>query len=124
MKKEITSREDIVLLVNAFYYQVKKDELLAPVFTDVAHINWTNHLPIMYDFWAMVLLGDTTYKGNPMTPHLALNKKLPLTQEHFDRWLNLFYETVDYHFEGAKATEAKTRAGSIAGLMLHKIQST
>lgn len=123
MKKEIKTREDIVLLVNAFYERVKEDELLAPIFNDVAKINWTSHLPVMYDFWAMVLLGDTTYKGNPMTPHLALNKKFALTQEHFNRWLDLFNKTIDAHFKGDKAEEARTRAVSIAGLMQHKIQS-
>ncbi|NJN41842.1 MAG: group III truncated hemoglobin [Flammeovirgaceae bacterium] len=123
MKKEIKTREDIVLLVNAFYERVKEDELLAPIFNDVAKINWTSHLPVMYDFWAMVLLGDTTYKGNPMTPHLALNKKFTLTQEHFNRWLDLFNKTIDAHFKGDKAEEARTRAVSIAGLMQHKIQS-
>lgn len=124
MKKPIKTKADIVLLVNSFYDKVKDDDTLAPIFNDIAKIDWDKHLPIMYDFWAMVLLGDTAYQGNPMTPHLALSKKHPLTTEHFDRWLKLFNETVDHIFEGDKALEAKQRAENIAGLMLHKIQTT
>ncbi len=47
MKKDIESREDIELLVNQFYNKVNQDTLLAPVFS---HVDWPNHLPIMYNF--------------------------------------------------------------------------
>ena len=112
--KEITSRDDVKVLVNAFYDRVKRDELLAPVF---AHMDWPNHLQIMYNFWTSVLLGDMSYAGSPLAKHL----KLPITREHFERWLKLFINTVDSEFRGAIAEEAKNRANSIARIFQHKM---
>ena len=51
MKKDIRTRRDIERLVDRFYDKVKADDLLGPVFNDVARVNWEKHLPVMYDFW-------------------------------------------------------------------------
>jgi len=112
--KDITAREDIVLLVNSFYSKVKKDELLAPKFQ---HLDWPKHLPIMYNFWSSMLLGDQSYQGNPFQKHVALS----IGVAHFDRWLKLFNQTVDENFAGPKAEETKSRAQSIAGVWQYKL---
>ncbi|MBR9923091.1 MAG: group III truncated hemoglobin [Bacteroidetes bacterium] len=122
MKKEISNKEDVRQLVDAFYAKVLKDEVIGYIFTEVVPISLEEHMPIMYRFWETVLLGEMSYKGNPMTKHLAMNEKEPLTKAHFDRWLSLFFETLDTHFEGEKVALAKQRAESIALLMQHKIQ--
>lgn len=123
MKKEIENIEDIKLLVNSFYDKVSKDEVLGPIFNDVAKIDWEHHLPIMYQFWASVLLGEKGYIGNPMEAHFRLNEKRKLEGTDFSRWKSLFEATVDEYFEGEKALLAKQRAVSIADLMLYKIQN-
>ena len=64
-----------------------------------------------------MLLGDQTYKGNPLVKHL----KLPIEQKHFNRWLELFRETVTENFKGEKAEEAKMRAQSIADIFQYKM---
>lgn len=107
---DITTPEDVRTLVDSFYDKVTRDELLAPIFNDVAHVDWTAHLPIMYRFWESMLLGAGTYQGAPFPKHAVL----PVQKEHFARWLALFVETVDAHFRGPKADEAKGRAASIA----------
>jgi len=113
-RADIRTRKDVELLVNSFYEKVKADSLLAPTF---ANVDWPHHLPVMYNFWSSMLLGDMSYQGNAMGKHLALS----ITRDHFTRWLELFTKTVDEHFEGYNATEAKTRAQSIAGLFQHKM---
>ena len=115
--RDIEQREDIKIMVDKFYEKVKLDSLLGPVFSNV---DWPHHLPIMYDFWSSMLLGDQTYKGNPLQKHLAL----PIQREHFSRWLVLFKETVDENFEGEKAEEVKMRADSIAGIFQYKMGLT
>ena len=112
--KDITDREDIVLLVDSFYEKVKSDELLAPKFQ---HLDWPKHLPIMYNFWSSMLLGHQTYQGNPFQKHTALT----INSSHFNRWLKLFTQTVDECFIGTKAEETKSRAQSIAGVWQHKM---
>jgi hemoglobin len=114
MKKDITERQDIELLVNKFYEKVQADEVLAPLFI---HLDWDKHLPTMYNFWASLLLGEQNYRGNPFQPHTAL----PLQHTHFSNWIQLFTSTVEENFEGAKATEAIDRARAIAGVWQHKM---
>lgn len=111
---DLDSRKNIEIMVGTFYNKVKSDSLLAPVFE---HVDWVHHLPIMYDFWSSMLLGDMTYQGNPFQKHIGL----PIQADHFQQWLKLFTETVNENFEGPKAEEAKTRANSIAGIFQHKL---
>lgn len=120
--KEIKSRADVVLLVNTFYEKVNASPVLGYIFSDVAKVDWEKHLPIMYSFWANVLLEEQSYEGNPMKVHLDLSRKTTLSEKEFSEWLSLFTQTVDELFVGSKANEAKTRAGNIARLMMHKIQ--
>jgi hemoglobin len=58
-----------------------------------------------------------------MEVHYDLNKKFPLQKEHFSSWVHLFTTTVDDLFEGKTAALAKTRAKSIAAVMLFKMQN-
>ncbi|MEO5581261.1 MAG: group III truncated hemoglobin [Saprospiraceae bacterium] len=121
-KKDIQSRTDIIFLIDQFYDKIKQNHLLRPVFVDIAQINFDHHMPILYDFWCTLLIGEMSYTRNAMDAHLQLNQKIPLTKPYFDEWLKLFSETVHEYFDGDKATEAITRAKSIAGLMLFKIE--
>lgn len=114
LNPDIETREHVVLLVNSFYEKVKADSLLGPVFS---HVDWPNHLPIMYNFWSSMLLGDRSYLGNPLQKHLPLK----ISKQHFERWLELFKTTVDEHFRGDKAEETKMRAESIAGIFQFKM---
>ena len=117
-KKNITHLEDIKLLVDRFYGKVQKDELLAPIFNHRIGDRWPQHLEKMYTFWQTVLLGEHTYYGSPFAPHA----RLPVDQEHFDRWLTLFYETLDENFSGPQAEEAKWRAHKMADMFRYKIE--
>ncbi len=114
MKEDIKTREDIQILVNQFYDKVNKDAILAPVF---GHVDWVKHLPVMYNFWSSMLLGDRSYEGNPFQKHI----NLPIQSKHFDQWLLLFTKTVDENFVGDKAEETKLRAQSIAQIFQHKM---
>lgn len=117
--KEIQSKEDIIHLVDSFYDKVNNDKLLGPIFNDFAKVHWESHLPKMYEFWSSILLGTNSYSGRPFPKHL----NLPISKEHFNRWLDLFYETVDQNFKGEHADEAKKRASNIAEIFTFKIQS-
>jgi hemoglobin len=123
MKKDIHNREDIILLVDTFYKNVALNKQIGPVFTDVAKVDWSHHLPKMYDFWESILFGKAIYKGNPMLTHFALNEQTPLQTEAFETWKNLFFQTVDDLFVGENADLIKQKAQSIADLMHFKINS-
>ncbi|MFH6985569.1 group III truncated hemoglobin [Marinoscillum luteum] len=117
MKTEILQLEDIKLLVDNFYAKVKADPLLAPIFDERIANNWPHHMDKMYRFWQTVLLGEHTYLGSPFAPHA----NLPIDKTHFTQWLSLFHETIDEHFSGEKAEEAKWRSIKMAEMFQLKI---
>lgn len=116
-KKDITTLEDIQLLVDTFYGKIQLNELLGPIFNGVIQDRWPEHLAKMYRFWQTVLLGEHTYYGAPFPPHA----QLPIDQKHFDTWLMIWNDTIDTHFEGTKADEAKWRGDKMAIMFLSKI---
>jgi hemoglobin len=124
MKRDIENREDIRLLIDSFYAKVRGDGVIGYFFNEVAKVDWEHHLPVMYDFWEGILFQKTGYAGNPMVVHTLLNQKSPLRKEHFDRWKQLFLETIGEHFEGEKADLAAQRALSISNLMEIKIAAS
>jgi hemoglobin len=114
---DITSRADIERLVDAFYERVRADDLLGPIFDDVARTDWAKHLPKMYEFWQSVLFGVSGFRGNPLQIHRDLARRVPLGEKEFGRWLDLFHETVDTTFSGPRAEDVKLRALRIAAVM-------
>lgn len=123
-KRDITGREDIIKLVDAFYDQVFLDKTIGHFFNEVAPIKKKTHMPIMYNFWENVLFYTGAYKGNAMGKHVVMNKKSPLNQEHFDQWLALWKATVNNMFEGEKADEAINKAKQIASMMHYNVQQS
>lgn len=113
MKTDILDREDIQKLINEFYKLVEKDDLIGQYFTEVAKVDWSHHLPQMYDFWESILFAKSVFKGNPMRVHMELNQKQALTFKHFDHWLKLFTNTIDSMYAGINATKLKEYAGII-----------
>lgn len=105
------------MLISTFYEKVRADELIGPIFNNIANVDWPQHLPIMYDFWESMLLDTGTYTRNAMEPHFRLNEKVRLLPEHFERWIHLFEAAVRQLFQGEKAELAITRARSVRGIM-------
>lgn len=114
MKVDIHNRKDIELLVRIFYDRVRLDSDLAPFFS---HVDWEKHLPVMQSFWASMILGEQSYRGNPFASHIGRSIDAP----HFHMWLGLFTAVVDEHFAGERAEEIKMRATAIAGVFQHKL---
>ena len=122
MKKDISSREDLLQLISKFYEKLLADDSINYLFTDVAKINLSHHLPVLVDFWDSILFQSDTYHKNAMQPHIDLHQQSPLLPQHFETWLHYFNETVDELFEGEKAILAKERALSIATVMKIKLK--
>lgn len=117
MKTDIANLQDIKTLVDHFYTKIRENELLGTIFNGVIGDNWPAHLTKMYGFWQTLLLDTPAYSGSPFLKHA----KLPIAKEHFDRWMELFNETVDEHFAGAKADEAKWRAARMSEMFQYKL---
>jgi hemoglobin len=118
MKPDILNLEDVKLLVNKFYDNVRADDKLAPVFNERIGDRWPEHLEKMYRFWQTVLLGEHTYYGSPFPPHA----QLPVSHDHFMKWMELFTGTAEELFSGEKKNEAIWRAGKMAEMFEIKIE--
>lgn len=118
----LDSPEAIKHLVDSFYEKVQKDPFIGPVFTDVAQVDWSKHLPKMYAFWESIILGNNAYDGHPFRPHLLVNQKHTLTSDHFRRWLELFTETIAENFVGETAEQVRQRATQIAMVWSTKLE--
>jgi hemoglobin len=114
---DITSIDDVQMLVDTFYGEVRQDRVIGPIFIGAIGDHWPEHLDKMYRFWQTVLLEEHTYFGSPFAPHA----RMPLEGRHFEAWLGHWNATVDALFEGVKAEEAKWRASKMAEMFLSKI---
>jgi hemoglobin len=102
-------------MIDHFYAQVRADPLLGPVFESRLQGRWPAHLDKMVDFWASALMRAGRYSGNPRATHAAIPDISP---RHFERWLELFEETLAATFDDAAATQIHARAQAMArGLM-------
>ncbi len=115
--KDIKSLQDIKKLVDTFYEKVREDNLIGPIFNERIQNRWPQHLEKMYTFWQTVLLSEYTYFGSPFPPHAHL----PVSHDHFEKWMELFTKTVDELFSGEVATDAKWRASKMAEMFESKI---
>lgn len=107
MLTDIQNKEDIARLVDTFYDKVLRNEELKPFF---ANLDFVHHKPKMIHFWSFVLLDETGYTTNVFDKHVHM----PLKDQHFDIWLDLFESTVKEMFSGEKADTAILRAKTIA----------
>jgi len=120
--KDIENIEDITLLVNTFYDKVKEDKVIGYIFNQTIGEDWTHHLPVMYNFWSMVLFSAPGYVGSPVKKHVDLDKKTALNKVHFDHWLILWEDTTDSLFAGEIAEMAKNKAALMANLINMKVE--
>lgn len=117
---DISTIEDVQLLVNTFYTRIQAHPTLGPIFAKrIENDNWQPHLEKMYRFWGTLLLYTQTYSGSPFDKHIGLG----IEAEHFKQWLALFDATVDELFSGDIANTAKERAHNIALTFEYKLGS-
>jgi hemoglobin len=111
MKKEIKDRKDLSLLVRSFYSKIRADKEIGPFFNETI-TDWEEHLEKLTDFWETSLFGGRKYQGNPLTAHVEVDKHFGnrISANEFGIWLNLWFETLDTHFEGANVDVLKQRA--------------
>lgn len=114
-EQEIT-KENIRTMVDLFYAKVLKDKTLSPFFveklgSDLKSEEWQTHLVTLTDFWASLTLGDTSYRGQPVKPHMHMEG---LQASTFTAWLTLFFETVDSLYSEELAAVFKSRSQMIA----------
>jgi hemoglobin len=116
--KDITTREDLVLLVAKFYETATVDPLLKDTFdTFIDKDVWDVHIDKIINFWSMVTFKNNDYSGNMFAKHIPMK----LTIEQIDRWVELFILNLENNFNGPNAEEALSRVNNMGIMFKSKI---
>ena len=111
---DLDTPDEIAEMVRRFYADVSMDDLLGPMFNQVARVDWSEHLPKLTAFWCRALLNQPGYEGNPFRAHTLVHAKREFTAAHFERWLTLFTETIELGWTGPIAQRALDLANNVA----------
>ncbi len=120
---DLDSPDAVAELVRRFYAEVAQDDLLGPMFNDVAQVDWSEHLPKLTAFWCRALFATPGYVGNPFRAHQLVDAKRRFTRGHFERWMELFEDTVDEGWIGPNADRVKAIAGNVARVHRQQLSS-
>ncbi len=110
-RPDLVSRSEIDELARSFYRDVAQDDLLAPLFSVVADVDWDEHIDNVVRFWSRTRLGVGDFQGNPLAAHQRIHDQAPFGPEHFARWLDLFFDNVDAGWQGCNATKDQENRG-------------
>ncbi len=103
------------------YVDIVQDELLEPYFNFApGFIDWQAHIESVSDYWCHVVLYAPDYQIDVIEAHRTLHDTDPFTPELFDRWLEIFHDTVDGGWTGPHADQAKKRATGMAWAMAQR----
>jgi hemoglobin len=122
-KPDISSREDIKLIIEKFYDLLLEDKKMLPFFKEIVQQNHLKkHISDIADFWNDVLFDTNSYKNNVMQKHAAKHTFMAFKKEHFTIWTSYFFKSINTKFNGEKAELMKNRATSIATVMQLKLE--
>jgi hemoglobin len=121
---DLDRRSAIHDLVVHFYREIVFDDVLAPVFEEVAEVDWSVHIPNLIDYWCRVLLGQQGYSGVIVAAHRHVHDIEAFRIEHFDRWYELWVRSIDANWSGPMAEEAKRHAERIAASLARRLLET
>jgi hemoglobin len=119
---DLASRAAVHDLVVAFYREIVFDDLLGPLFEEIAETDWAVHIPRLIDYWCRILLGERRYRGALLEAHREVHQREAFRDEHFDRWFQLWVASIDARWQGPNAEHAKAHAASTAGLISRRLR--
>jgi len=122
INRKLDSRNEVDFLVRAFYSKVRKDNFIGSIFNNQVK-DWDHHISHITDFWVTNLFGIKLYKGNPTQKHIDVDHKSNrrITQDHFGRWLHIWYSTIDEYYVGEGAQRLKNAARNMSTNLFMKM---
>jgi hemoglobin len=118
---DLSTPSEIHDLVTAFYREIVFDDLLEPIFGEVAEVDWAEHIPKLIDYWCWILLGINRYPGAVTRTHRHLHGLQAIQPAHCDRWFSLWVACIDGRSAGPHADHAKRHAQTLMAGMAKRI---
>jgi hemoglobin len=120
--RDVDSPEEVIELVTRQYVDVVQDDLLGPYFGfGPGFTDWDAHIGNVADYWNHVLLFAPDYSIDAIERHRPIHERSAFTPALFDRWLQIFHDTVDGGWAGPHAERAKKRATGTAWAMAQRL---
>ena len=120
-RPDLIGRSEVHDLVVDFYREVVFDDLLEPIFGEVAEVDWAEHIPTLVDYWCRILHGTATSPFAVMATHRHLHSIRALRAEHCDRWYELWVECVEARWSGPSAEHAVHHAAALMSGMARRL---
>lgn len=117
--RDLDSPEEIVEMVTRQYADVVQDDVLAPYFAEV--VDWQALIGTISDYWNHVLLYAPSYEIDTIDHHHQLHGEAAFSAEAFERWLQIFLDTVGGGWSGPKAEIAEKRGTGMAWAMANRL---
>jgi hemoglobin len=114
---DLSTPTQVNYLVTSFYREVVFDDLLEPIFGEVAEVDWAEHIPRLIDYWCWILFASHPHPGAVARTHKELHALRAIEPAHCDRWFELWSRCIDEGWAGPYADRAKDHAATLmAGL--------
>lgn len=93
----------ILAITESFYAKATTDVLIGFQFRVIE--DFDTHIPRIADFWQLQLTGKLDHRESLPFKLIPLHKQMNLTTGMVDRWVVLFYQTLDHFFKEQKITQ-------------------
>lgn len=122
--KDLSTREDILLILQKFYDELLADDSINYFFNKITNVeeHLEEHSEILATFWEQSLFLKGGYYNNMFQIHQKVHEKSPFTKEHYQTWLHHWNHTIDANFKGNYAEQMKAQALSMATVMQIKLK--
>lgn len=98
-----------------FYREVIFDDLLGPVFDEVAEVDWSIHIPKLVDYWSRIILDEPGPPTSIIGVHRSLHQLEPMGPAHCDRWWDLWCTSIESRWAGPGADTARRHGAALMG---------
>lgn len=121
--RDIDSPEEIFEMVTRQYADIVQDDMLGPHFAPRSghQADWRALIGSITDYWNHALLYAPGYEIDAIERHRPAHERSSFTPELFDRWLQIFYDTIDGGWSGPNAEIAKKRGSGMAWAMANRL---
>jgi truncated hemoglobin YjbI len=117
---DLDTRTEIAEFVERFYRDLMRDQRFDQHF---AGIDIYIHRLVLTDFWCGILIEEdfNDDADTVIEQHRPLHAERPFDVALFERWLELFYQTLRAGWTGPKTTLARRRGHGTAWAMAHRL---
>ncbi|MFT4644738.1 MAG: hemoglobin [Planctomycetota bacterium] len=115
--KDITTIDDIMLMVDSFRLKLGGDIDLYKIYRKLLKCDVKLSKPVLYSFWNKIIFGKGRFSRKPFQYRIPIK----IEEEHFEKFSLLYNSNVDELFIGKNAELVKNRIIALVSLYQTKL---